>query len=230
MTEEEKKAKKHKRYLKNREKTLIKKKIYYQKHKEAIKEKQKERYAENRETILEENRKHYHENSKQILETKKKYTEKNKENKKAYDKTYSVKNSEKKKVYNQLYREQNRERLIEREKEYRKNKYRNDPIYKIKENCRRRILSVLKDVNLVKSKRTEELVGCKIEFLKKYLEERFQNNMSWENHGRKGWHIDHIRPCSSFDLSNPEEQKKCFHYINLQPLWWYENLSKGARL
>ena len=51
--------------------------------------------------------------------------------------------------------------------------------------------------------------------------------MTWENHGE--WHIDHIKPCASFNLLNEDEQKKCFHYTNLQPLWASENLSKGCK-
>jgi len=52
--------------------------------------------------------------------------------------------------------------------------------------------------------------------------------MTWSNYG-KGWHIDHIKPCASFDLSNPEQQKICFHYTNLQPLWAIDNIKKGAK-
>lgn len=52
--------------------------------------------------------------------------------------------------------------------------------------------------------------------------------MTWENHGK--WHMDHIKPCSSFDLTDPEEQKLCNHYSNLQPLWDYENLQKRDKL
>ena len=48
--------------------------------------------------------------------------------------------------------------------------------------------------------------------------------MSWNNYGK--WHVDHIRPCIDFDLSKPEEQQKCFHYTNLQPLWAEENMRK----
>ena len=51
--------------------------------------------------------------------------------------------------------------------------------------------------------------------------------MSWDNYGIHGWHIDHIRPCASFDLTDPEQQRQCFHYPNLQPLWAFDNLSKN---
>jgi hypothetical protein len=59
------------------------------------------------------------------------------------------------------------------------------------------------------------------------LEGKFKERMSWENHG--DWHIDHIKPCASFNLLDEEEKKKCFHYTNLQLLWASENLSKGYK-
>ena len=61
----------------------------------------------------------------------------------------------------------------------------------------------------------------------KYLENKFQKGMNWKNQGRYGWHIDHIKPCSKFDLSDPDQQKKCFNYKNLQPLWAAENIKKS---
>ena len=73
------------------------------------------------------------------------------------------------------------------------------------------------------------LIGCSLEELKKHLESQFKPGMSWKNRGRNGWHIDHIKPCASFDLSKSEEQHKCFHYSNLQPLWAKENLRKGIK-
>lgn len=74
-----------------------------------------------------------------------------------------------------------------------------------------------------------ELVGCSLEQLKAHLESQFQPGMTWENAGFYGWHIDHIIPCAAFDLTKPEEQAKCFHYTNLQPLWRKQNQSKSSK-
>lgn len=79
-----------------------------------------------------------------------------------------------------------------------------------------------------KAGRTIELLGCSIPALLLHLKGLFQDGMTFENFGR--WEIDHRIPCAAFDLSDPEEQKKCFHFSNLQPLWKSANRSKGASL
>jgi len=91
-------------------------------------------------------------------------------------------------------------------------------------NLRTRIYHAMKKDT--KGKKTKELLGCSIQELKIYLESKFREGMSWDNYGKYGWHIDHIIPCSMFDLTNLEQQKKCFHYSNLQPLWAVDNLKK----
>ena len=91
---------------------------------------------------------------------------------------------------------------------------------------RQRIWRILKGKNVVFN--MEEIIGCTLMELKIYLENKFQKNMSWNNYGQFGWHIDHIEPCCNFDFSNIEQLKKCFHYTNLQPLWWMDNLKKGS--
>lgn len=102
-----------------------------------------------------------------------------------------------------------------------------DPIFKLVKTLRSRLSSALRRKNIEKGSSTMDLTGCELPFLKGYLEAKFTEGMSWENHGE--WHIDHIKPCCSFDLTQEEEQKKCFHYTNLQPLWAAENLSKGGK-
>lgn len=121
-------------------------------------------------------------------------------------------NKEKRKAY---IREYNRkQRLLNRS-------------YKIKDNISRRIRGAIR--HGYKNTNTLELLGCSIEELKIHLEKQFRDGMSWNNYGMYGWHIDHIKPCSAFDLTDLEQQKICFHYSNLQPLWAAENLSKGNK-
>jgi hypothetical protein len=74
-----------------------------------------------------------------------------------------------------------------------------------------------------------ELIGCTKDELRTYLEGLFLEGMTWENYGKRGgWQIDHIKPCASFDLTNQDQQKECFHYSNLQPLWADDNLKKHS--
>lgn len=94
-------------------------------------------------------------------------------------------------------------------------------------NLRGRIREILKKENIKKSNQTFNLVGCSLEQLKHRLEKQFAEGMSWENYGE--WHIDHIKPLSLFNLIKEEEQRKAFHYTNLQPLWARDNLSKGNK-
>lgn len=104
-------------------------------------------------------------------------------------------------------------------------KYNQKPKRKLAAALRMRVRHALHGRN--KSARTLELVGCSIEHLKLWLTFYFQKDMSWENYGE--WHIDHIKPCAKFDLSDPAQQRACFHYTNLQPLWAGDNIRKGDK-
>ena len=112
-------------------------------------------------------------------------------------------------------------------KRYKVKRFKNDINFRILHRLRARILLVLKGKKKLES--SLNLLGCSPEYLKQHLELSFKDGMSWDNYGIRGWHIDHIRPCASFDLSSLEQQKECFHYSNLQALWWYENLEKSDK-
>lgn len=151
------------------------------------------------------------------------------------------KNKEKRRSYVKKYEEQNPEKIKKRQlqtkqwlkdhPEYMNNWYKEklstNINYRIIHNLRERLRVALYSNS--KSIKTIDLLGCSIEEFKQYISSKFTEGMTWENYGRKGWHIDHIRPCISFDLTDPEQQKQCCHYTNLQPLWWKDNLRKSSK-
>ena len=102
--------------------------------------------------------------------------------------------------------------------------------FKMRGNLRSRLRQALKSQSVKKTKRSMDLIGCSVTFLKKYLKSKFSQGMNWNNYGSgdKKWCIDHIKPCAFFDLTKEKEQKKCFHYTNLQPLWNKDNWSKNS--
>lgn len=81
-----------------------------------------------------------------------------------------------------------------------------------------------------KCENTKKLIGCDIPTLIAHIESLFTDGMNWSNHGMRGWHIDHILPCASFEMTDPNQQRKCFHYTNLQPLWGVVNIRKGDKI
>ena len=119
-----------------------------------------------------------------------------------------------------------RKKCIKNAVAYERIKLDTDPTYKLIHNMRRRLRHAVKGYG-DKYDTTMNLVGCNSTKLREYLEAKFTEGMIWENQG--DWHIDHIQPCCSFDLTSEEEQRKCFHYTNLQPLWAKDNLQKGGK-
>lgn len=123
---------------------------------------------------------------------------------------------------------------IEKEKPQRrkrdKERRAEDVSYRIATNLRNRTKYALFAQDSPRYYTDDEYLGCSPAFLRKYLESLFVEGMLWENYGFYGWHIDHILPCASFNFKLPEEQKKCFHYTNLQPLWAEDNLRKSDKI
>tara|TARA_B110000008_G_scaffold43335_2_gene40945 strand:- start:6326 stop:6991 length:666 start_codon:yes stop_codon:yes gene_type:complete len=167
----------------------------------------------------------------------KKWARNNPEKKRANDRKWRENNREKERAKSRKWRENNREkyrassrksnkrpeakkRINARLRERRKT----DPQFRLARNLRSRLRKALKGKN--KSASTISLLGCSIPHLKDHLEKQFLPGMTWENHGPV-WHVDHMMPCASFDLIDPEQQRQCCHYTNLQPLWGPENISKG---
>lgn len=123
---------------------------------------------------------------------------------------------------------ENLEQKRVRERIYHKHKMKYDINYRLRKALRNRISSTVIKRGYTKSQRTIKLIGCTIEFLKEHLQRQFQSGMNWNNYGQ--WHIDHIKPCNSFNLEDPTEQQKCFNYNNLQPLWAVDNYKKHDKI
>lgn len=106
-----------------------------------------------------------------------------------------------------------------------------DPLFKIADNLRRNLRQMLKRQGGAKPCPTLELLGCTVEQFRRHIETQWRPGMSWSNYGprRDCWQFDHILPVASFDLNDPEQIRRCFHFTNYQPLWTPENAAKGAR-
>tara|TARA_Y100001970_G_C13955650_1_gene710557 strand:- start:92 stop:676 length:585 start_codon:yes stop_codon:yes gene_type:complete len=121
------------------------------------------------------------------------------------------------------YYRKNKEKKIKQILNWRK-KNMNNPQFVVRRALRSRLSTVLKKIKQKKFAKTNLLLGCSFSFFISYIEKKFKEGMSWDNYPK--WHLDHITAVSKFDLTKIEDQKKCFHYSNLQPLWAEENLKK----
>ena len=105
-----------------------------------------------------------------------------------------------------------------------------DPSFRIAANFRSMLSTFVKEGVAKKYSSILTLLGCGVDDFIAYLESLFLSGMTWGNYGKNGWEIDHVIPCAHFDLTDFEQQKKCFHFTNLQPMWAFDNRSKGKKL
>ena len=143
-------------------------------------------------------------------------------------KIYKENNREQIQLSNAEWYKKNKKKINSHSVIYNRNRRLSDPIFKSICNLRNRLRKIMKSIKTKKDKPTKEFLGCSMEALKIYLENQFSTGMSWDNYGK--WHLDHIKPCCSFDLTDIEQQKICFHYTNLQPLWAIDNMKKGRKI
>lgn len=181
-------------------------KQYREKNKELVKRRKSEYYQKNRDEIKEKSRKNYQENREDRRKKQNIYREKNK------DKINKV---------DRAWQKANRKKI----NKHKRDRYANDPAYRTLRLLSKRLYKVLS--GNPKRESTMELIGCDRDHLIFHLESQFTDDMSWENQGE--WHIDHIQPCASFDQTDLEQRRICWHYTNLQPLWAEDNLRKRDR-
>ena len=164
-------------------------------------------------------------NKEHIKEVKKEWYLKNKEHIKERSKKWYLKNIE-------HIKEQKKEYLSRPEKkELRRNrinnKYKTDINFRLTELCRRRLRHALKGNS--KTASTMELIGCTPDELRQHIESKFEPWMNWENQGLGGWDVEHIKACFHFNMEDPQQQRACFNWSNLQPMEHIANIKKGTR-
>jgi hypothetical protein len=241
------------RYRANPEESRLKWREYYQAHKDAIIRSVKASYHRRREGVLKQKALYRANNRDKIIETLRAHRRKNRERliaeQRAHyranrEKLTAVKRAirhadpEKAREINRRWRLNNPERAADlARKSYLKHKPKRIAWARMyfQTNIAQRIKVLLRNrINLVlrgnkKSSSTLVLLGCSVDEFKKHFQDRFSEGMTWEKFQTGEIHIDHIIPCAAFDLTKAEEQRRCFHYTNLQPLWARDNRKKGAK-
>lgn len=181
---------------------------------------------------IEYDKRRYNENSDKIIANVKLYRLNNldtiKMRKKEYNNRSDVKHRTKE--YHKLYRKTYKVRRNILEKE----RLSTDPSYAMTKRLRNNLLMAVKKQPKCHNRKPAsvfDLLGCDLAFFKSYFESKFVDGMTWELFCNSDIiHIDHIIPCCNFDLSDIDQAKVCFHYTNLQPLWKWDNLSKGSKI
>ena len=202
---------------------------YNEKHKASLLLKQREeyknnpeKYAKKRETNKEKQNAYMkqwrEDHPEEIKENNHRWNENNKERNKSRCKEWYEKNIDHVKQYKKTHKDEKAgERFYAR--------YQEDLLFRLKVQLRNRLRSAI--AGNYKAGSAVGDLGCSIDEFKAYMETLFKPGMSWDNWGVHGFHIDHIIPLASFDLSDRDQFLKACHYTNLRPLWSEENLKKG---
>lgn len=213
-----------------KEQHRIQSKRHYQKHKKDICAKAKKTYEENKEYYKAKAANYRINNKEKIQKTNREYSAKHKEKIQEKNKKYYLNNKEKIKLKTKEYTQKN----PEIKKNWYRKKRKTDISFKIKHNITNLILKHLKLKNIQKDTSIQKILNYTILDLKKHLENQFEDWMSWENHGKTAnhpkmtWHIDHIKPINTFNITSIycEDFKKCWALKNLRPLDSYINVRR----
>lgn len=140
---------------------------------------------------------------------------------------YRERNPEKRRASANKWAKENRQAALERFRE----RYRTDPAFNLAIKVRRRIHMALRNGyrGVRRTDRVIDMLGCSYDELKAHIEKQFTKGMAWDQCFNGEIHLDHIRPCAQFDLSDADAQRECFHFTNLRPLWAKDNIRKSAK-
>lgn len=192
----------------DKEEAKKKARIYYETHKEIVKEKARLKYNADKEKILPRRRELYNIDKENILARRREIYQLYYKNIKNQNPAAMAK-----------YYQDNKKRINEVHRVYNKNKYHTDPQFRLKTLWRTRLRQAIFTGYGYKS--IESLCGCSLADLRNHIESQFKEGMTLDNYGV--WELDHIILVSTFDLTDIEQLKKCYHYTNLRPRWKTDN-------
>lgn len=159
----------------------------------------------------------------------------------AYRARYKAANPEKVKAANAAWRDANRPATVEasmrwraenpeayreQQRQYQARRRGEDDVFRFTNSVRSLVGGSIKRGGGAKSASSERLLGCTMEEFRAHVARQFLDGMAWANYG--DWHLDHVRPCASFDLTTEEGRLACMNFTNWRPLWSEDNLRKGS--
>lgn len=202
------------------------------KHPEKTKEASARYFSKNRDKVREQARARYLKNRDSIIASVCEYSKRNRQKINARIRQRHREDPEKRRAASrEQYRKRSEHsRQVQRRQRaaYMRMKRNSDPAFLVADRLRRRINAALKSNGSRKLGTLVDVSGCTVRELVAHIEKQFLPGMTWEN--RWQWHIDHIVPCSAFDLTDLAQQQVAFHYTNLRPVWASDNLRKHAKV
>jgi len=206
-------------YLANKERLNEYSRAYQKEHRQKLNAQKRASYDETKKAVK---KAYYERNKEHILKQKQEYFIRKIDS----IKNYRERNRKKISAQNSRWQRNNRERIRPRKRECNRRRYL-DHHNRVAGSVRRRIGKLMTGKS--KPDRSEGLLGCSFAEFIRYISTMFKPGMTMENYGRK-WHIDHIMPCSVFDLTREDQVRQCCHFTNLRPLWARANLRKGSKI
>lgn len=196
---------------------------WHQENREQSLENKKKWHQENKEEAISKMRQRYHNNIDEEKKQRKIWRKENPDRVKAWNQKAYKKNQEKILSQKKVYAKLNKDKI----NAYKRNRYQNNFGYRMEMTNRLRLREVLK--GKTKDVSSKECVGCTVDYLQAWIRFQFYDGMTTNNHGEY-WHLDHVKPCESFDLTKTDQLKECFHWSNIQPLRWDKNIKKSDKI
>ena len=208
------------------EKDRLRARKWRAKNLEKVRAHDKQWAKDNPDKVKAANRRYYLSHIEAEKSNAKRWTKNNPEKRKIIDHRNWNKNKIKYNAQKRLYNKLNKDKIYAKEKE----RIKTDLNYKLRRWISCRIGMAVRNQSSNKSYKTISLLGCTIPEFRSYIEKQFEPGMTWNNWSRKGWQLHHIIACAHFNLVEPEQQKLCFNFTNMKPLWWEDHIKIGCKI